>query len=72
MASAASTGPVMGQSGLAMLPRIRFVVERAHYERGGVRWLQAGDVTPARDAAEHAADRLRKEGWRVRVRPLVL
>lgn len=70
--TAFTAGPVMGQSGLAFLPRVRILVERAHYTRGGVQWVQEGDLHSINELAQQAAEKLRKQGWRVRVRPIVL
>lgn len=61
---------VSGQSGMAMLD-LRFIVEQAHYERGGVKWLRQGDPHEVHELASQAADKLRAQGFRVRVRPVV-
>lgn len=62
---------VIGQSGMCMLD-LRFIVEQAHYERGGVRWLRQGELHGVHELANQAADKLRAQGFRVRVRPVVI
>lgn len=58
-------------NGAAFLPRLRVLVERKHFDRGGVTWLLEGEPHTSRDDAEASAQRLRKQGFQVRVRPVV-
>lgn len=61
----------IANSGMSMLD-LRFLVEQAHYERGGVKWLRQGDLHEIHELANQAADKLRAQGFRVRVRPVVV
>lgn len=70
--AAFTAGPVMGQSGLAFLPRVRILVERFHFRPGGGVWVQEGDLHAINELAQQAAEKLRKQGFRVRVRPIVV
>lgn len=64
---------VNGQSARAFLPRLRYVVEVACTLPCGVQWspLTHGDPRLL-DQANDAARSLRAQGYRVRVRPVVV
>lgn len=63
---------VQGQSGVGMLDRVRYIVELAVYLPHRVDWMRDGEPTAAaKDANEHARS-LRSQGYRVRVRPVVI
>lgn len=63
---------ILGQSGAYMLD-VRHIVEQAHFERGaGIQWIRQGDAHERAELAGQAADKLRAQGFRVRVRPIVV
>lgn len=74
MRAAHNNGRASGGWGNGMLPPLSILhrVERLHIERGHVVWLKEGCDHGIRELANQAADKLRKEGWTIRVRPVVL
>lgn len=62
-----------GQSGAGMLPPLSvfFRVERMSIVGKGRVWLMVGDDHTVREFASQAADKLRAQGFTVRVRPVI-
>lgn len=64
----------LGQSGAALMPRsvIAFRVEVMRITGKGRTWHQEGDDWLSHDAAMRAADRLRRQGFTARTRPVLV
>lgn len=68
-----SAAHLRGQSGAGMLPPLQlfFRVERLSILAKGRVYLQHGDDHDVAEFAQQAADKLRAQGFTVRVRPVI-